>query len=66
VQPQLTQLKTLIKEVRTLQTPETELFDLQTYALESIANSIFITDTNGNIQWVNPAFSKINGYSAVV
>jgi diguanylate cyclase (GGDEF)-like protein/PAS domain S-box-containing protein len=37
---------------------------LQSIALESAANGIVITDRNGNIQWVNPAFTKMTGYSA--
>ncbi|MCB9443382.1 MAG: PAS domain S-box protein, partial [Ardenticatenaceae bacterium] len=37
---------------------------LQTTALESAANSIVITDSDGIIQWVNPAFAKLTGYSS--
>lgn len=40
-----------------------EQLRLQSVALESAANGIVITDRNGNIQWVNPAFSKMTGYS---
>jgi PAS domain S-box-containing protein len=36
---------------------------LQATALETAANSIMITDTTGNIQWVNPAFIQETGYS---
>ncbi|HET7204948.1 MAG TPA: PAS domain S-box protein, partial [Terriglobales bacterium] len=36
---------------------------LQTAALESAANAIVITDVSGNIQWVNPAFSRLTGYT---
>ncbi len=36
---------------------------LQTAALESTANGVAITDTTGKIEWVNPAFSKLTGYS---
>ncbi|MBZ5569280.1 MAG: response regulator [Acidobacteriia bacterium] len=32
-------------------------------ALESAANAIVITDPNGTIQWVNPAFTLLTGYS---
>ncbi|HBB92825.1 MAG: hypothetical protein A2X22_03575 [Bacteroidetes bacterium GWF2_49_14] len=32
-------------------------------AMESAANGIIITDTKGIIQWVNPAFSRLTGYS---
>lgn len=36
----------------------------QTVALESAENTAFITDRNGTIQWVNPSFSRLTGYSA--
>jgi PAS domain S-box-containing protein len=32
-------------------------------ALQSAANAIAITDRNGVITWVNPAFSRLTGYS---
>jgi diguanylate cyclase (GGDEF)-like protein/PAS domain S-box-containing protein len=41
-----------------------EQLRLQSVALESAANGIVITDRNGNIQWVNPAFCKMTGYTA--
>ncbi len=37
---------------------------LQGAALEASANAIVITDAAGNIQWVNPAFTSLTGYSA--
>lgn len=37
---------------------------LQSTALSAAANAIFITDTNGNIEWVNQAFEKMTGYLA--
>jgi PAS domain S-box-containing protein len=37
---------------------------LQAAALEATANSIVITDPNGNILWTNPAFTKLTGYEA--
>jgi PAS domain S-box-containing protein len=37
---------------------------LQTAALESAANGILIADSRGIIQWVNPAFTRLTGYSA--
>ena len=37
---------------------------LQTAALESAANSIAIISRNGRISWVNPAFTRLTGYSA--
>ena len=36
---------------------------LQGAALESAANAIVITDSHGEISWVNPAFSELTGYS---
>jgi PAS domain S-box-containing protein len=36
---------------------------LQSAALESAANAVMITDSDGRILWVNPAFSRITGYS---
>ncbi|MGD8403313.1 MAG: PAS domain S-box protein [Anaerolineales bacterium] len=36
---------------------------LQSTALEAAANSIVITDLDGSIQWANPAFTKLTGYS---
>ena len=37
---------------------------LQTAALESAANGIAIADREGCILWVNPAFTRLTGYSA--
>ena len=37
---------------------------LQSAALEATAESVVITDTEGNILWVNPAFCSVTGYSA--
>lgn len=37
---------------------------LQTTALESTANSIVITDSSGQILWVNAAFTRLTGYAA--
>ena len=33
-------------------------------ALAAAANAILITDRNGSIEWVNPAFSALSGYTA--
>lgn len=33
-------------------------------ALEASQTSVMITDTHGNIEWVNPAFEKLTGYHA--
>jgi PAS domain S-box-containing protein len=37
--------------------------DLRAAALKAAANGIVITDRNGIIQWVNPAFSELTGYA---
>jgi PAS domain S-box-containing protein len=37
---------------------------VQMAALKSAANSIVITDRDGLVTWVNPAFSKLTGYSS--
>ena len=41
-----------------------EQLRLQAAALESAANAIVITDGNGFIQWTNPAFTRLTGYTA--
>jgi PAS domain S-box-containing protein len=41
-----------------------ESLRLQTAALEAAANAIAITDHNGTIQSVNPAFTALTGYTA--
>jgi len=41
-----------------------ERLRLQTSALEAAANGIVITDCAGRILWVNPAFTRLTGYSA--
>ncbi|MEW6544745.1 MAG: MEDS domain-containing protein [Nitrospirota bacterium] len=41
-----------------------EQIRLVTRALESAANGVVITDADGTILWVNPAFSKTTGYAA--
>lgn len=37
---------------------------LQAAALEAAASGIIITDRNGTIRWVNPAFARLTGYTA--
>ncbi len=37
---------------------------LQATALQSAANAIVITDNQGTISWVNPAFTRLTGYSS--
>jgi len=40
-----------------------EQIRLQSVALECAANAIVITDTQGTIQWLNPGFTRLTGYS---
>ncbi|MBI9073564.1 MAG: PAS domain S-box protein [Melioribacteraceae bacterium] len=40
-----------------------EIVLLQKEALQATANAIVITNTNGDVIWVNPAFTKLTGYS---
>ncbi len=37
---------------------------LQASTLEAAANAIVITDAEGRVVWVNPAFTKLTGYTA--
>ncbi len=41
-----------------------DLLRLQSAALNAAANAIVITDRTGLIQWVNPAFCDLTGYTA--
>ncbi|MDD1652750.1 MAG: PAS domain S-box protein, partial [Methanomicrobiales archaeon] len=41
-----------------------QLLRLQSAALESAANAMLITDRQGRITWVNPAFTLLTGYAA--
>ncbi len=40
-----------------------ELLRLQSAVLDAAANAILITDRDGRIAWVNPAFTRLTGYS---
>ena len=40
-----------------------ELLRLQSSVMEAAANAIMITDRDGCIAWVNPAFTRLTGYS---
>ena len=42
--------------------PQTVLDAVVTTALKAAANSVVITDINGIILWVNPAFTTLTGY----
>ncbi len=41
-----------------------EQIRLAVAALEATANAVVITDRSGLVQWVNPAFTQLTGYSA--
>lgn len=41
---------------------ESQMYQLSS-ALEQTADAVMITDRNGNIEYVNPAFTRISGYS---
>ncbi|MFQ5904697.1 MAG: PAS domain S-box protein, partial [Candidatus Binatia bacterium] len=53
IAPHITQRKQAEKELR-----------LQRAVLESAANAIMITDREGCISWVNPAFTYLTGYTS--
>jgi diguanylate cyclase (GGDEF)-like protein/PAS domain S-box-containing protein len=42
-----------------------EQLQVQITALQAAANGIVITDKTGTIQWVNPAFTQLTGYTEV-
>lgn len=48
-----------ITEFRNLETQN----KLQLEALRSTANAIAITDRDGNLEWINPAWEKLTGYT---
>ena len=52
----------LVQDITERKRGEEELH-LQATALKAAANAIIITDATGTIQWINPAFSKLTGYS---
>jgi PAS domain S-box-containing protein len=52
-----------LQEVTESKRAEADLH-LQSAALQAAANSIVITDKSGTIEWVNPAFTMLTGYSA--
>lgn len=43
---------------------QTDQLKLLKSALEASANTIVITDSKGMIEWVNPAFTKLTGYTS--
>jgi PAS domain S-box-containing protein len=52
----------LLRDITSLQQTEEQL-RLQSVALDAAPNAVIITDTNGMILWVNPAFTTLTGYT---
>ena len=46
-----------------LESEQLERIELQTAALEATANAVVITDRDGRVEWVNPAFSDLTGFT---
>ncbi len=53
----------LVKEIAERREVERRL-RIQTTAMEAAANGIVITDHQGNIEWTNPALTRISSYEA--
>jgi PAS domain S-box-containing protein len=56
------QTVTIVREITDRMDAESRLI-LQGAALEAAANSIVITDFEGNILWVNPSFTEMTGFT---
>jgi PAS domain S-box-containing protein len=56
-------LSTIARDITERKRAEAEL-RLQSAALNAAADAIVITDRNGMIEWVNPAFTALTGYRA--
>ncbi len=52
----------IIRDISARQRTEAQM-RLQSAALEAAVNSVVITNAAGTIQWVNPAFCQITGYT---
>jgi len=61
--PKRGQFATVFSDVTERKRTE-ERLRLQSTALEAAANGIVLTDSKGTILWVNPAFTKLTGYTA--
>lgn len=57
-QKELDKLRVLANQV----VDDIKLLEMVYLSLESVLNSVFITDHNGNIMWVNKAFTATMGY----
>jgi nitrogen fixation negative regulator NifL len=61
--PKRGQFATVFSDITERKRAEEQLH-LQSTALEAAANGIVLTDSKGTILWVNPAFTKLTGYTA--
>jgi PAS domain S-box-containing protein len=60
---EVTRMVGIIQDITDRKRNEDQM-NVQFSALTAAANAILITDRSGRIEWVNPAFSKLTGYSA--
>jgi PAS domain S-box-containing protein len=58
----IVQMSGIVQDVTALKRAEQDL-RLKSAALESSANGVMITDVDGTIEWINPAFTALTGYS---
>ena len=59
---EINHLEGIITDITSIKESELQLLKLST-AIEQSASSVLITDTNGIIEYVNPHFSKLTGYT---
>lgn len=59
---QLVAIESIARDV-TARRRDDETLRRQAAALEAAANAIIITDCDGSIEWVNPAFCQLTGYA---
>jgi diguanylate cyclase (GGDEF)-like protein/PAS domain S-box-containing protein len=50
--------------ISTLQAEHQERIRLETAALEAVASAMCITDRQGKVIWINPAFTALTGYTS--
>ncbi len=60
---QKSDLVAIVHDITSRKKVEEQLL-VNTAALDAAANGIIITDTKGTIQWINPAFTRLTGYSS--
>lgn len=59
---QPTHIQSVVRDITDRKQQEQQL-RLQSAALQAAANAIVITDTNGKIEWANPAYSRLTQYT---